>query len=526
MALKGDSQAAELERLRIASRVGSIETISKAQEILRLMSSKCRPGSLGRGDLCRTAIAFDLACRVLACPVPHKTAVKLSGLQSDALYIAALGTAQRLLGLQQRYSCEEIANSVGGKRVGVMATSELKRYKERFLASYPARQVASIDLDGTVYAVSAFYLCAKKLKHPVDKQRLLDLCLVREAEFTAVCRSMLDLCYSTLGVSVSDKPSADRLAQFEKAAAIGKKANTGTPSDPSPAAAAAPCASSSGTSRQPNGGATSSAERRRIPLSSASGRGGLGAPRSHIAHLAMSIQTAARRKRYGGMTVAPLEPGGSNEANDSLHDRTHHAKRPRRPAPLATPTEAAGRTAAAAAPAAARAPQAPRAATVQNPYASRRPAMTPASVDRVGGGGARRTASTGTGGTAGTETGGREAGEGMREEERGRGHEQQPRGEGEYAEWKERVLASMENKIRGESGPSSSPLSGSAGAGPSDREVAGDRAAGTAAEDVPASPGGGGSSRTVPAASLAPVSTAAAKKTKQASLTSFFARSD
>ena len=59
------------------------------------MSSKCRPGSLGRGDLCRTAIAFDLACRALACPVPHKTAVKLSGLPSEALYVAALGTAQR-----------------------------------------------------------------------------------------------------------------------------------------------------------------------------------------------------------------------------------------------------------------------------------------------------------------------------------------------------------------------------------------------------------------------------------------------
>lgn len=36
--------------------------------------------------------------------------------------------------------------------------------QERFLASYPARQVASIDLDSTVYAVAAFYLCARKLK--------------------------------------------------------------------------------------------------------------------------------------------------------------------------------------------------------------------------------------------------------------------------------------------------------------------------------------------------------------------------
>lgn len=59
------------------------------------MDSKCRPGSLGRGDLCRTVIAFDLACRALACPVPPKTAAKLSALPSEAVYVAALGTAQR-----------------------------------------------------------------------------------------------------------------------------------------------------------------------------------------------------------------------------------------------------------------------------------------------------------------------------------------------------------------------------------------------------------------------------------------------
>ena len=36
--------------------------------------------------------------------------------------------------------------------------------QERFLASYPTRQAASIDLDNTVYAVAAFYLCARKIK--------------------------------------------------------------------------------------------------------------------------------------------------------------------------------------------------------------------------------------------------------------------------------------------------------------------------------------------------------------------------
>lgn len=59
------------------------------------MDSKCRPGALGRGDMCRTLVAFDLACRALSCPVPPKTAAKLSGSPSEAVYVAALGTAQR-----------------------------------------------------------------------------------------------------------------------------------------------------------------------------------------------------------------------------------------------------------------------------------------------------------------------------------------------------------------------------------------------------------------------------------------------
>ncbi|CAM9097535.1 unnamed protein product, partial [Hapterophycus canaliculatus] len=240
--------------------------------------------------------------------------------------------ACRLLGVQRRYTCEEIAESVGGRRVGTMAATELKRYKERFLASYPAKQVASIDLDGTVYAVSAFYLCAKKLKHPVDKQRLLDLSLVREAEFTAVCRSMLELCYGTLGVSLGDKPSAERLAQFSKATALGNN-DTDRPSSAAGSARVTASGVATSTPLVRNGGGDG---RRTIPLSG--GRGGLGAPRSHMAALARSIQAATQRKRSGGTTVALAEPGGSNEANNTLHDRTHHpavAKRPRRPIPTA-----------------------------------------------------------------------------------------------------------------------------------------------------------------------------------------------
>ena len=58
------------------------------------MDLKCRPGALGKGDPYRTEIAFDLACRAVGCPVPHKTAAKLCG-TPEAIYLAVLGTAQR-----------------------------------------------------------------------------------------------------------------------------------------------------------------------------------------------------------------------------------------------------------------------------------------------------------------------------------------------------------------------------------------------------------------------------------------------
>ncbi|CAM9550344.1 unnamed protein product [Ectocarpus sp. 12 AP-2014] len=590
-------QNAELERLRLACKVESTETITKAQEILRRMDTKCRPGTLGRGDLFRTCIAFDLACRALNCPVPQKTAVKLYGAPSERVYVAALGTAQRLLGVQRRYTCKEIAESVGDKSAGMKAAVELKRYKERFLASYPVRQVSNIDLDGTVYAVAAFYLCAKKLKHPVDKQRLLDLSLVREDEFMAVCRSMLDLCYSTLGVSVSDKPTAERLSRFQKAAALNGK-NNGSSSAPSGLKdeQRSPGSAAQGPARSAT---AASGARRRIPLSG--GRDRLGAPGSHVTALARSIQAATQRKRHGGMTVAPLEPGGSNEANDSLNDRTHHrpaAKRPR-------PTAEAAETAAAAAPpaetagggpeprdsaacssatvparrtdaapprpavcnphaiAATASPAADVSATasgsgadnglaaavgsasrappaaVHNPYAPKPRAAVRnpyAGGSGKGGGGRGRAGGDGSrreGGVGGTGPG--EGGEG-------------PRGDEGYTAWKQRVLASMENRMKEtrvkEDADSSSPAAstavpafggggggGGAPGGGSESSQRDNAPAAIVPED-PSAPEAASSAAAVPAAPTndSPEARAAAtprsstkNKSKQPSLTSFFA---
>ncbi|CAN0307293.1 unnamed protein product [Ectocarpus sp. 8 AP-2014] len=199
------------------------------------------------------------------------------------------------------------------------------------------------------------------------------------------------------------------------------------------------------------------------------------------------------------MTVAPLEPGGSKEANDSLNDRTHHRPATKRPRPTADAAEAAAAappaepagggpephdsaacssatvparctdpappraavcnphaTAATASPAAAvaatvsgrgvdngsaaavgSASRAPP-ATVHNPYAPKPCAAVrnPYAGSGKGSGGRGRAGGDGSrqgGGVGGTGPG--VGGEG-------------PRGDEEYTAWKQRVLASMENRMK------------------------------------------------------------------------------
>lgn len=134
-----------------------------------------------------------------------------------------------------------------------------------------------------------------------------------------------DLCYSTLGVSATDKPSDERLAQLEKSAALGKtntiNNNNRRQFSSSPAGAGcqgpaldAPSPhtpSTSTTGRHQNGvssgGSGGGSGRRSIPLSSANRAGLAGAaPGTHVAALARSIRAASQRKRYGGKTVAPV----------------------------------------------------------------------------------------------------------------------------------------------------------------------------------------------------------------------------
>lgn len=189
-----------------------------------------------------------------------------------------------------------------------------------------------------------------------------------------------------------------------------------------------------------------------------------------------------------------VEPGGSNEANDSLNDRTHRpaaSKRPRHPVPAtaaaATAAGACAHRSNTSTPAAASAssstraalrPQTTARAAVHNPYAtapagatatappataatSSTRAAVPPSASRALGAvvhnpyAPKRPGEPG-GGRGGGPGGGRVLGCSSQQGRSLVGSEGvgtprtglEPRGGQEYAEWKERVLESMENRVK------------------------------------------------------------------------------
>lgn len=122
-----------------------------------------------------------------------------------------------------------------------------------------------------------------------------------------------DLCYSTLGVSVSDKPSAERLQQLEKVAAVasrnredveGKKQSWSSSSDQAfPLSSAAAASAKSGHLTSGGGDV-----RRTIPLTRPLVRED---PKNYAAALARSIRSGTKRRWHGGATVKQVRYDGT-----------------------------------------------------------------------------------------------------------------------------------------------------------------------------------------------------------------------
>ncbi|KAK9058152.1 hypothetical protein SSX86_022992 [Deinandra increscens subsp. villosa] len=132
----------------------------------------------------------------------HQIAIRLSGMLEKA-YIRSFNVMQNGIGVKNTLDIKELAIQSGCVRLIPLVRKGLSL--ERFIASLPPSRRASADFTRPVFTATVFYLCAKKHKLKVDKNKLIELSGTSEDEFSSVSTSMKDLCHDVFGVSTEKK---------------------------------------------------------------------------------------------------------------------------------------------------------------------------------------------------------------------------------------------------------------------------------------------------------------------------------
>ncbi|XP_010551536.1 PREDICTED: origin of replication complex subunit 6 [Tarenaya hassleriana] len=187
----------------VARKLGLAENkllVRKAAELRRLCDVQFDSSIIGVGEICKSVICLEIAASRLQVIFDRQAAIKLSGM-SEKAYTRSFNTLQNGIGLKIKLDVRELAIQFGCVRIVRTVREALSLYKERFITSLPASRRANADFTRPVFTAAAFYLCAKKQKLKVDKNRLIEVCGTSESEFSCVSTSMKDLCYDCFGVS-------------------------------------------------------------------------------------------------------------------------------------------------------------------------------------------------------------------------------------------------------------------------------------------------------------------------------------
>ncbi|KAI3696406.1 hypothetical protein L1987_79420 [Smallanthus sonchifolius] len=104
----------------------------------------------------------------------RQLAIRLSGM-SEKAYIRSFNVMQNGIGIKNKLDVRELAIQFGCVRLIPSVQKGLSLYRERFIASLPPSRRASADFTRPVFTATGFYLCAKKHKLKVDKNKLIEL---------------------------------------------------------------------------------------------------------------------------------------------------------------------------------------------------------------------------------------------------------------------------------------------------------------------------------------------------------------
>ncbi|KAI3730775.1 hypothetical protein L1987_61952 [Smallanthus sonchifolius] len=187
----------------IARKLGLSEpkqVVRKAAELRRMSDLQFDSSSAGIGEICKAIICLEIAANMKQLLFDRQTAIRLSGM-SEKAYIRSFNVMQNGIGVKNTLDIRELAIQFGCVRLIPLVKKGLSLYRERFIASLPPSRRASADFTRPVFTATGFYLCAKKHKLKVDKNKLIELSGTSEDEFSTVSTSMKDLCHDVFGVS-------------------------------------------------------------------------------------------------------------------------------------------------------------------------------------------------------------------------------------------------------------------------------------------------------------------------------------
>lgn len=186
----------------------SKQLIRKAEELHRRSDLQFHSSAIGVGEVCKAIICLEIAASGFHMIFDRKMAVKLSGM-SEKAYIRCFNGLQSSLGVKTRLDARELGIQFGCVRLIPLVNKGISLYKTRFIEALPLSRRASTDFNRPVFTAVAFYLCAKRHKLKVDKNKLIELCGTSESEFSSVATSMKDLCFDLFGIAREKKDSKD-----------------------------------------------------------------------------------------------------------------------------------------------------------------------------------------------------------------------------------------------------------------------------------------------------------------------------
>mmetsp|Transcript_9437 Transcript_9437/g.28399 ORF Transcript_9437/g.28399 Transcript_9437/m.28399 type:complete len:286 (-) Transcript_9437:1868-2725(-) len=199
----------DAKHLQARLRVEHPKVVLKAEELVRLSTTRCPPGTLRQGELCRQAVCFELACNMLGTPVNHGAIVLHSGVK-EPVYNKSLALMQKLLGIKNRVSAKDLCVQFGCVRLEQTTQQVLSQYKERYLRGLSPADRMAADFSRPTFVAAAFFLAARKAKLRVDKGAMLARHNIPAADFASVATSMTELCFDAVGTEAK-KRKADSI---------------------------------------------------------------------------------------------------------------------------------------------------------------------------------------------------------------------------------------------------------------------------------------------------------------------------